>query len=169
MYTDTEKDIIADRETGELPAIVKINAETGEEECNYRCPMQRYQPKRIFRIPSMYLRAVEESPPKTSWSTLQSGSISPIVMFLLPTAFFFNPFIVLLLFVIETSLHTWAHKINKQLRDSPLYYESPMHALASQFCAACKEEESANKINKIQLHRNKLKGCGIECVRQIVT
>lgn len=168
MNPETGEENIADSETGESPAIWKLNAETGEHECNYVCPVQRRQTKKIFKIPNMYMTDIQVQP-KTSWSTLQSGSISPIVMFLLPTAFFFNPFIVIVLFMIEAYLHTWAHKKNKQLRDSPLYYQSPMHAVVSQFCASCREEESANKINKIQEHRNKLKGCGIECVRQIVT
>lgn len=169
MNTETRKESIADCETGEVLAIVKINEETGEEECNYKCPIQRRPTKRIFKVPSIYLTEIEELPSKITKSTLESGSVFPIIMFLLPTAFFFNPFIVIVLFMIETSLHTWAHKINNKLRDSPLYYESPMHALVSHFCAACREEESADKINKIQEHRNKLKGCGIECVRQIVT
>lgn len=39
----------------------------------------------------------------------------------------------------------------------------------SQFCGSCREKNSADKINRIQEKRSRGRGCGIECVRQIVT
>lgn len=160
-YETGEMDL-ADRETGELPAVHLLNCETGEKECNYSCPPQR-RPKSSFRIPNP---SSHRSTPKTEE---EGAAITPALMFFLPTAFFFNPLLALVLASAEVTCHIWAHKKNKALRDTGVYYRSPLHVFISQFCGSCREKNAADKINKIQEKRSRIRSCGIECVRQIVT
>lgn len=168
MDCETGEENFIDSETGECLSRLQLNLETGEDESNYGTP--NYYRKKIFKIPNNNTPYNVRKPNHSSdVSDIESGSIASALMYLLPTAFFFNPLIAVVLFIIEMSLHAWAHKKNKKLRDSTVYYQSPLHIIVSEFCAACREEVSSNKINKIQEKRSKLKGCGIECVRQIVT
>lgn len=169
MDSETGEENYIDSETGELLSPYQLNLETGEEETSYRSSWQ-HRVRRTFKIPSSTPTIAPVTPKvRNQKAPMQSGSVSPALMFLLPTAFFFNPFIAALLFVIEMSLHTWAHKKNRRLRDPTVFYQSPMHIIVSEFCAACLDEQTSNKINKIQEQRSRMKGCGIECVRQIVT
>lgn len=163
MDYETGEMNLADRETGELPAVHLLNSETGEKECNYSCPTERRRPKSSFRIPIPVSR---RSTPKTEEETT---AITPALMFFLPTAFFFNPLLALVLASAEVTCHIWTHKKNKTLRDTGVYYRSPLHIFISQFCGTCREKDAADKINKIQEKRSRGRGCGIECVRQIVT
>lgn len=169
MDLETGEMSIADRETGELPAVHLLNSETGEKECNYSCPPQR-QHRSSFRIPKPTITL--RNPPALSRTTTDeetTSAITPALMFFLPTAFFFNPLLALVLASAEVSCHIWAHKKNKALRDKGVYYRSPLHVFVSQFCGSCREKSAADKINKIQEKRSRGRGCGIECVRQIVT
>lgn len=168
MDYETGEPICADRETGELPAVPIVNVETGEKECNYTCPRESSESRRTFKIPRIYSPKVGEEE-DISIVTFPSDKISPALMFLLPTAFLFNPVFAIFLGFIEMVAHAWAHSKNRKLENSGIYYQSPLHIIVREFCASCREEEATNKIHKIQERRSKLKKCGIECVRQIVT
>lgn len=163
MDYETGETRMADRETGELPAICLLNSETGEKECNYSGPPQRRRPNTTFRIPNSV--AVKSSPKSED----EMAAITPALMFFLPTAFFFNPLLALVLASAEVTCHIWTHKKNKSLRGKGVYYRSPLHIFISQFCGSCREKNSAEKINQIQEKRSRNRGCVIECVRQIVT
>lgn len=165
MDYETGEMSLADRETGELPAVHLLNSETGEKECNYTCPPQhRHQTRSSFRIPN-------PTPQRSTPARVEdeTSAITPALMFFLPTAFFFNPLLALVLASAEVSCHIWTHKKNKALREKGVYYRSPLHLFVSQFCGSCREKNSADKINKIQEKRSKGRGCAFECVRQIVT
>lgn len=154
---------LADRETGELPAVHLLNSETGEKECNYTRPLELRPSRSSFRIPNP---SPHKSHPKEEKDIC---AITPALMFFLPTAFFFNPLLALVLASAEVTCHIWTHKKNKALREKGMYYRSPLHIFISQFCGSCREKNSADKINKIQEKRSRGRSCGIECVRQIVT
>lgn len=155
-----------DRETGEQEHLPYIDKETGEVEGWNRSSAQRT----TFRVPKIYRRQSTDLLAATQEHlTTQKISISPALLFLLPTAFCYNALFAIFLGILEVSLHIWAHRKNKKLHGTGIYVLSPLHIITSEFCASCREEESFKKINKLQEKRSKLRQCSIECVRQIVT
>ncbi|XP_037932564.1 uncharacterized protein LOC119667327 [Teleopsis dalmanni] len=61
-------------------------------------------------------------------------------LLLIPTLFFFNIYLALLLGIIEMFLHWWAHHKNGLNTNKQIYFRSPLHLLTSQFCAVCRSE-----------------------------
>lgn len=161
MDFETGETSLADRETGELPATRLLNSETGEQECNYACPPQLRRTRPSFRVP--------RSPPGRRPPPPDTCAITPALMFFLPTAFFFNPLLALVLVSAEIGCHAWSHRRNRRLRGTDAErFRSPLHVFVREFCGSCRERAASDKIN--QMHeRCRARRCGIECVRQIVT
>lgn len=140
---------VCDRETGEMPASPRLNSETGEPEMNFTQPTAR----RSFRIPQGYIRQPCEQPDHQQChlpaDDFRNTRMSSVILFLLPTVIF-APVVAIFLGVLEISLHIWAHKKNKSLRGSDIFYQSPLHVIVSEFCACCIDENSKKKITKMQ-------------------
>lgn len=157
-----------DLETGELPARPSLNRETGEQEPinteppKYTCKNS----KKPFRVPSSYTNTITES------STILHNACNrraPIIFALLIIAFFIPP-IGVVISITEILLHMWAHKKNKQLRNTNMYYESLFHDILCEFCRLCIEENSKQKITKLQdRSNNKFTKYSFEYVRRVVT
>ncbi|XP_013105659.1 uncharacterized protein LOC106085791 [Stomoxys calcitrans] len=61
-------------------------------------------------------------------------------MLLLPTLFCFNIYAALVIMIVETFFHFWAHFKNGINMNKDFYYRSPLHVITSQFCAKCRCE-----------------------------
>ncbi|XP_075161463.1 uncharacterized protein LOC142234260 [Haematobia irritans] len=61
-------------------------------------------------------------------------------MLLLPTLFCFNIYAALIVTILETFFHLWAHYKNGFNMNKDVYYRSPLHVITSQFCAKCRCE-----------------------------
>lgn len=163
----------ADKETGEVPDKGLLDSETGELELVRKQP-EFTAAKRPFKIPPAYMKQTSdtESDRTATIPTTNSNTFSNALLFLLPSVFFFMPITALILGILEMSLHAWAHRRNNLLRSNNInniYYRSPMHGLASQFCGICKFEATKERIGKLQDKWNKrFIKYGIECVKQVV-
>lgn len=86
----------------------------------------------------------------------ESYPVGSVVLFLLPTLFFCPLVCAIVGSIIEAVLHWWAHKKNSQNarnnvdKNKMIWYQSPMHLLASEFCFACIDEYGKEKISKYQ-------------------
>lgn len=86
----------------------------------------------------------------------ESYPVGSVVLFLLPTLFFCPLACAIVGSIIEAVLHWWAHKKNSQNahknvdKNKMVWYQSPMHLLASEFCFACIDEYGKEKISKYQ-------------------
>ena len=74
-------------------------------------------------------------------------------LFLIPTLFFFNTYVFLVLAVLEILLHMASHCKNTLTMNKNIYYRSPLHILTSQHCALCRAESERdfnifNMLNK---------------------
>lgn len=165
-----------DKETGELPAVAKVNLETGETEINHTMPEK--ESRKRFRVPNN--NPTKKSMPRSQTKQyhvppdgdthFSTSDVVPCVLFLLPTTLCFYPIIAAFLSIVEVILHVWAHKKNKTLPNKEVWYQSPLHIFVREFCGACKEQRSVNKITMIQDKRNyKFIKYGIDYVRGIVT
>lgn len=65
-------------------------------------------------------------------------------MLLLPTFFFFNIYAAMIVMILETFFHFWAHLKNGLNMDKNFYYRSPLHVVTSQFCSKCRYESEAD-------------------------
>lgn len=160
---------LRDKETGEMPASARVNTETGESEINRKTPKQNNNTKK-FRIPNPN----PPPPPKTNNSEMKNpfpnNNIASCMLFLLPTTLFFYPPLALCMLTAEIILHIWAHKQNKRTTKKDVCYRSPLHIILREFCAACKEERSKNKIINMQDKRSyKFLKYGIDYVHGITT
>lgn len=144
-------EIYQDIETGEKQ-LAKVNTETGETEINNRPPQERSSKK--FKIPNQQKSTKKSETPKPPSPANKTSDTVQVVLFLLPTVLLFFPVLAALISIVEITLHVWAHKKNKVLRDTNFYYQSPLHICVREFCGACREEMSGNKISKIQDMRN---------------
>ncbi|XP_065359716.1 uncharacterized protein LOC135953675 [Calliphora vicina] len=63
---------------------------------------------------------------------------------LLPTFFFFNIYAAMIIMILETFFHFWAHLKNGLNMDKNFYYRSPLHVVTSQFCAKCRSESEVD-------------------------
>jgi len=165
-------DLKPDEETGELTPKPTFNSETGEEEFTYFYPSETPRNKPIcFKVPTAEYATANKSKignlkpnPETSTTTAAA------ILYLLPTVVFFYPILAIFTVSIEIILHVWAHRKNRKLKDENRYYQSPLHIICQEFCAACKEEKSKLKIHKLQEKRlDKIKKYGLEYVKRIVT
>lgn len=162
-----------DVETGETPAPALINNETGEMEINYTRPTY----KKPFKVPSTVNHKTKQQQLQEQqtdegciYTEPPQKRVSVAPAFAILTLLFFVPVFGILVSIIEFLIHMWTHKKNKTLRNSNLYYRSPFHDIVSEFCSLCIEENSKNKITKLQDKRNeKFTKYGIEYVRRIVT
>lgn len=159
-----------DLETGEVSSQGVVNCETGEVEMNYTRPTY----KKPFQVPS----SCKPKPPASSnehnaalrdyMSHTKRVSVAPA--FAILTLLFFVPVFGIFISIIEFFIHMWTHKKNKKLRNTNLYYRSPFHDIICEFCSFCIDENTTNKITKLQDKRNdKFTKYGIEYVRRIVT
>lgn len=147
-----------DCETGEwLPYIPECDSETGESENSATMP-QRTK----FRINNYHGNRHCCQKPLTR-------DMSPALLFLLPTLFFYPGLATLIIALLEVTIHMWAHKKNKTLTNKSVYYKSPMHIVASEFCAKCRDERTMDKVGKLQDKRAHRFKCHYEYVKRIVT
>lgn len=161
---------LPDQETGELPAVPRLDSETGEMEMNCTRPSVPIQ-RKPFKIPKNYLEKPSESKINTCMTknvSIPTNKISPALLLLLPI--FFLPAIGVVISIVEILIHMWAHKKNKKLRHTNRYYQSPFHIFVCEFCKLCIDENAANKITKLQDKRHsRFAKYGIEYVRRVVT
>lgn len=155
-----------DQETGEMPATARINLETGEMEINCNCPTRSH-----FRIPKEESQTKHEywvAKGRQNYLTKKQTDMSPALLLLIPV--FFMPAVGIVISILEILIHMWAHKKNKKLQNTNRFYQSPFHIFVCEFCHLCIDENSKNKITKLQDKRNnKFTKYGIECVRRVVT
>lgn len=164
-----------DEETGELPAMPSRNLETGEAELNCKSPDQSHNHRKTFKIPKAEMKpdGKEKCPKvpkciKMKSKLKKNTELSPVLLFLIPV--FFLPAVSIILSCVEISIHMWAHKKNKRMKNKNVFYQSPFHEFISEFCVLCIEENSKDKITKLQDKKNdKFTKYGIEYVRRIVT
>lgn len=142
-------EIYQDTETGEKE-LTKVNTETGETEMTVKPHQERSTKK--FKIPNPQKPIKKEEKHKASTNT--TSDTVQVILFLLPTVLLFFPVLAALISIVEIAVHVWAHKKNKILRNTNFYYQSPLHICVREFCGACRDEISANKISKIQDMRN---------------
>lgn len=186
MDNETGEDY-RDNETGEIPSPGIINSETGEVEINYTRP--RY--KKPFKIPSTtkpsssstsafrnninrfydyHYNNSKKSTKHLNYLLPDSKRVSVAPAFAMLTLLFFAPVFGVLISILEFVIHVWTHKKNKKMRNMNIYYRSPLHDITSEFCSICVDENTKNKITKLQDKRNdKFTKYGIEYVRRIVT
>ncbi|XP_034171091.1 uncharacterized protein LOC117600150 [Osmia lignaria lignaria] len=135
------------------------NAETGEPEINVIGFEMTKNRKIRFQIPkevketlstkdgslkkSENLMELEPVPVGASF-----GQINPVCLFFLAVLCFrwFLP----VLMIFEVSLHVWAHRKNKALKNASVYFRSPFHAISSEFCALCQNETCMDRVGKMQ-------------------
>lgn len=158
-----------DHETGELPAVPRLNCETGELEMN--CNRPSLIQRKPFKIPKNYTRKATKSKLDSCAKKgiiRTSNNMSPALLLLLPV--FFLPSVGIVISIVEILIHMWCHRKNKKLQNTDKYYESPFHIFVCEFCKLCIDESAANKITKLQDKRNnKFTKYGIEYVRRVVT
>lgn len=135
------------------------NAETGEPEVNITRTAVRKSKKIPFQIPKQVkddmskkssskrydnIMEIEPVPVGTSF-----GQVNPICLFL--PAIIYSRWFLVLLMIFEVTLHVWAHRKNKTLKNaSEYYFRSPFHAISSEFCALCQNETCMNRVEKMQ-------------------
>ncbi|KAJ8922290.1 hypothetical protein NQ315_004229 [Exocentrus adspersus] len=139
-----------------------------------RLNMKTFQttPFRIrFRIPSTR----EQKPTNNSkWPCCKVDKpeveFITALVFLLPTMILFHPILSIVTCVLEIILHSWVHKKNKTLRDGTFYYKSPLHGIVKEFCGRCKDQQTKDKITKIQdMRNNKMQRYELEYIKSMVT
>ncbi|KRT82496.1 hypothetical protein AMK59_3525 [Oryctes borbonicus] len=161
-----------DQETGEVPGRGLLDSETGEIELIEKQP--NLAMRRLFKVPPQYMKPKDIGEQDKAVTTkIGCADASPFsaMFFLFPSVFFFMPIMGCILAVLEITLHAWAHRKNAILRSKGINfirYQSPMHGLASEFCAACRYESAKETIGKLQdkWNRRFIK-FGIECIKQI--
>ncbi|KAJ8933208.1 hypothetical protein NQ314_014155 [Rhamnusium bicolor] len=162
----------ADSETGETSysssssSSSSFNVETGEYEGDNCLPRRR------FRVPSSCYTPTQkkDGSKKLLKVDKQEWELITAAIFLLPTMILFYPVLSVFALMLEIFLHTWSHKKNKTLKCDNIYYQSPLHGIAKEFCGRCKFEDAKVKITKIQDIRNdKLRKYGLEYIRRVVT
>lgn len=147
-----------DQETGEwLPYISECDSETGESENSTAAP-QRAK----FRINPQHQRRCCKKP-------ITTRDLSPAILLLLPTLFVYPGLTTIIVAFLEVVIHMWAHKKNKTLTNKNIYYKSPMHIVASEFCAKCRDERTMDKVGKLQDRRAHRFKSHYEYVKRIVT
>ncbi|GJQ84256.1 hypothetical protein Trydic_g2922 [Trypoxylus dichotomus] len=163
---------LVDQETGEIPGRGLLDSETGEVELLQKQP--NLAMKRLFKVPARYMKPIDiTEQDKAVTKKVGCGNASPFspMFFLFPSVFFFMPIMGCILSVLEIVMHAWAHRKNACLRSKGIHfirYQSPMHGLVSEFCAACRYESAKETIGKLQdrCNRRFIK-YSIEWIKQI--
>lgn len=157
MDTETGENFNIDDETGEILTEKKYDNETGEHDTTTLN-------KRIkkFRINLNKKNCGIRKP-------IVTRDLSPAIIVLLPTLFMWPGIATVGIAVLEVMVHMWAHRKNKRLGDSRVYYRSPMHIVASEFCALCRDQKDVDEITRIQDKRINRFKCNYEYVKRIVT
>lgn len=153
-----------DSETGEwVPCDNDYDDETGEPASTTQSAIL---PKRTtFKIHPCYMKHSS----KKYYPTASTRDMSPALLFLLPTLFVYPGITSIIIAILEVIIHTWAHRANKRLANKNVYYKSPMHIIASEFCAKCRDIKTMDKIEKLQDKRTHRFKCHYEYVKRIVT
>lgn len=161
MDTETGEQYNRDNETGELlPYEDSWDNETGESE-NVNLSVPR---RRTFRI-----QTHEQKKTNVYTVPITTRDLSPALLLLLPTLFIWPGIAIIAITALEVTIHMWAHRKNKKLTHSRIYYQSPMHIVASEFCALCLDQKASDKITRIQDKRAHRFKCHYEYVKRIVT
>ncbi|XP_022904704.1 uncharacterized protein [Onthophagus taurus] len=169
-----------DQETGETPASPQKNGETGEYEYFYRT-YNVIQKVKGFKIPSHLIkRDLKKEVNNTNHEEVEARLVftgvkphSKIFLFIMPTLTLIIPGFIVVLLVLEMILHKWAHKRNEDLlKDNinNIYYQSPYHVVAREFCPRCRTESLTDKIAKLQDQRTRrlFINYGWDYVKQVV-
>lgn len=157
MDIETGEITVQDNETGEwMSQLPSYDSETGEpENLNFT-----FRSK--FRIQT-------HNCTKNATKKLVTRDMSPILLVMLPTLFISPGLATIAIALLEVVIHMWAHRKNKTLVDKGIYYRSPMHVVASEFCARCRDQRTMDKIGKIQDKRAHRFKCHYEYVKRVVT
>lgn len=155
-----------DCETGEWVPYEDFDNETGEYESGDFSNSSYPTSRTTFKIPNSYMNKTKHSLSRSQRQTTRD--MSPALLFLLPTLFVYPGITSIIVAFLEVIIHTWAHRINKKLTNKNVYYKSPMHIIASEFCAKCRDIKSMDKIEKLQDKRTLRFKCN-EYVKRIVT
>lgn len=160
MDTETGEQYNRDDETGEiLPDEDRYDNETGETEtANNTLPVRT---KFRIQIHDQKKSTVRAAP-------ITTRDLSPALLVLLPTLFVWPGLATVAIAVLEVTIHMWAHRKNRKLAHSRVYYRSPMHIVASEFCALCRDQTASDKITQLQDKRAHRFKCH-EYVKRIVT
>lgn len=163
-----EPDFRRDLETGELLATEDFDSETGELESDVVDVSMFLKSRSTFKVPSAYINKTKKRY-NSRHARCTTRDMSPALLFLLPTLFVYPGVTSIIVAILEVVIHTWAHRINKKLTNKNVYYRSPMHIIASEFCAKCRDIKSMDKIEQLQDKRTLRFKCNYEYVKRIVT
>ncbi|XP_061718979.1 uncharacterized protein LOC133534044 [Cydia pomonella] len=150
-----QKHFCCDDETGEIITYL-VNDETGEPTPSSSSvvlgPRAAVPPTEIIKFPKGYMSKTKKFQALKENIIRGSNVFSPRLL-LIPLAAVFPAVLIMLLMMAEVFIHVCCHKQNKSLKDTSLYYRSPLHMVTSIFCGMCREDEMSSKIGQLQDQR----------------